>query len=170
MRDLENKFFSETIEPYDPIKVGFKDGRGKQCHDNALYRASKASYESLFDSQQNKNKIFVSNFVPRTSERDLVNHFSKHGEIKEIQIIRDKVTGCSRGYSFIEFYKRDDAFQAYCQANKTTMDNGSRDINVDIVRSGGKQEGFVPRRLGGGYGGKVKGSQIRFGGRDKPFF
>lgn len=68
------------------------------------------------------------------------------------------MTGSSKGYAFIEYYNREDAFKAYCQGNKTTMDNGSRDIVVDIVRSGGKEPGFIPRRLGGGYGGKVKGS------------
>jgi len=83
--------------------------------------------------------------------------------------VRDKVTGCSKCYAFIEFYNRDDAFRAYSRGNRTTMANGSRDIVVDIVRAG-KEPEFNPRRLGGGYGGKVKSSQVRFGGRDKPFY
>ena len=33
----------------------------------------------------------------------------------------------------------------------------------------GVQENWKPRRLGGGYGGRIKSSQIRFGGRDRPF-
>lgn len=44
-----------------------------------------------------------------------------------------------------------------------------RDIIVDFVRAG-KQPNFKPRRLGGGFGGRIKSSQLRFGGRDKPFY
>lgn len=88
--------------------------------------------------KNNKRKIFVSGFIPRTSERDIYQHFGKYGRIENVQIIRDKVTGCSRGYAFVEYLHTDDAFRAYCEANKSVMDNGSRDINVDVVRSGGK--------------------------------
>ena len=76
--------------------------------------------------------------LPRTTERDIHNHFIKYGPVREVSIIRDQVTGCNKGYAFVDYYKRDDAFEAYSRANKTTMDNGSRDIVVDIVRSGGK--------------------------------
>ncbi|CDW89332.1 u11 u12 small nuclear ribonucleoprotein 35 kda [Stylonychia lemnae] len=155
---------------YQNQRQGFKDGRGKQCHDNALYRTSKSTYTSEFDSSQNKSKIFVCGLLPKTSDRDLFHHFERYGSIREINIVRDKVTGSNKGYAFIDFEDREDAFKAYSQANKSTMANGSRDVIVDLVRSGGKQPEFKPRRLGGGYGGKVKGSQIRFGGRDKPFF
>ena len=79
------------------------------------------------------------------------------------------MTGCSKGYAFIEFYSESDAFRAYHRGHRTSMANGSRDIVVDIVRAG-KEPGFVPRRLGGGHGGKIKSSQVRFGGRDKPFY
>ena len=40
--DTEFKKFSNPqkyLEHYDPVKVGFKDGRGVACHDKALYRA-----------------------------------------------------------------------------------------------------------------------------------
>lgn len=30
-------------------------------------------------------------------------------------------------------------------------------------------KGWIPRRLGGGLGGKKESRQLRFGGRDKPF-
>ena len=30
-------------------------------------------------------------------------------------------------------------------------------------------KGWVPRRLGGGVGGKKESGQLRFGGRDRPF-
>lgn len=41
-------------------------------------------------------------------------------------------------------------------------------ILVDFER-GRTVEGWVPRRFGGGLGGKKESGQIRFGGRDRPF-
>ena len=42
-----------------------------------------------------------------------------------------------------------------------------RKILVDIERER-VQPGWVPRRLGGGLGGKKESGQLRFGGRDRP--
>lgn len=41
-------------------------------------------------------------------------------------------------------------------------------ILVDYERSRG-MVGWIPRRLGGGYGGKKESGQLRFGARDRPF-
>lgn len=41
-------------------------------------------------------------------------------------------------------------------------------ILVDYERSRG-MVGWIPRRFGGGYGGKKESGQLRFGARDRPF-
>ena len=88
--------------------------------------------------------------------------------IKKLRLIRNFVTGFSKGYAFVEYHNKEDAFRAYKNGNKKPLGN-AREIYVDIVRAG-RQPNFKPRRLGGGYGGRIKSSQMRFGGRDKPFF
>lgn len=41
IEQIEKTFFSKEIEPYDPLKAGFKDGRGIKYHDEGLERATK---------------------------------------------------------------------------------------------------------------------------------
>jgi U11/U12 small nuclear ribonucleoprotein SNRNP35 len=43
-----------------------------------------------------------------------------------------------------------------------------RQILVDFERER-IVEGWIPRRFGGGVGGKKESGQLRFGGRDRPF-
>lgn len=68
---------------------------------------------SPFDYEENIAKIFVCGFQPKTTDRDLYDHFNKYGQIKEINIMRDKVTGSNKGYAFVEYNFREDAFAAY---------------------------------------------------------
>ena len=58
-------------------------------------------------------KVFVKGINPNISDDNLKEHFSKYGRIKGIQLIRDKVTGSSKGYAFIEFQDKDSAHKAY---------------------------------------------------------
>lgn len=71
--------------------------------------------------------------------------FSRYGEIRKCTLIRDIVTGFSRGYAFVEYYDKYDANKAIRELNKTVIDN--REILVD-----GECErllsGWIPRRLG----------------------
>ena len=49
------------------------------------------------------SRIFVGNIPFSCSEIDLQQWFQTHGyEVSEIELIRDKVTGESRGFGFIE--------------------------------------------------------------------
>lgn len=62
-----------------------------------------------------------------------------------MSVIRDVVTGFSRGYAFIEYYEKYDAAKAQRDLNKTIID--SREILVDgecerLLRD------WIPRRLG----------------------
>ena len=76
------------------------------------------------------------------------------------------MTGISQGYGFITFEDELSARTAYDKANHAVLDDHV--ILVDYERSR-KMKGWVPRRLGGGFGGKKESGQLRFGARDKPF-
>ncbi|CAG8658280.1 11785_t:CDS:2 [Ambispora leptoticha] len=110
--------------------------------------------------------IFVGRLNPDTSEETLQKVFEKFGAIKKIRLVRNLVTGDSRGYAFIEFTHERSSQDAYRNANKMTVDD--RQILVDYERSR-LMEGWIPRRLGGGFGGKKESGQLRFGARDRPF-
>lgn len=76
------------------------------------------------------------------------------------------VTGLSQGYGFVSFKLEKDARCAYKKANKSVLDDHV--ILVDFERSRVMKD-WIPRRLGGGFGGKKDSGQLRFGARDRPF-
>ncbi|XP_075478749.1 U11/U12 small nuclear ribonucleoprotein 35 kDa protein-like [Primulina tabacum] len=76
------------------------------------------------------------------------------------------VTGASRGYGFVEFETEKEKHRAYKDAHHSVIDDS--DIIVDYNRQH-LMPGWIPRRFGGGLGGKKELGQIRFGGRERPF-
>ncbi|KAI0065808.1 cyclophilin-like protein [Artomyces pyxidatus] len=116
-----------------------------------------------------ENVLFVCKLNPVTRDDDLELIFSRFGTIMSCQVIRDKKTGDSLQYAFIEFDKREDAEQAYFKMQNVLVDD--RRIWVDFSQSVarlntswsnnpnvGPQGGRGGRGRGGGRGG--------FGGRD----
>ena len=65
-----------SIPPYNPIEVGYKDGKGFEYHDRALLRASKTSCKRILhkklkvkpSAEFSDNAIFVKGFSPVTAE------------------------------------------------------------------------------------------------------
>lgn len=66
----------------------------------------------------------------------------------------------------MEFVHEEDFVSAFYAAHRTFIDGAQ--ILVDFMRAQ-TVPGWVPRRLGGGVGGKKQSGQMRFGGRDCPF-
>ena len=58
-----------------------------------------------------ENVLFVCKLNPVTRDEDLELIFSRFGTIMSCQVIRDKKTGDSLQYAFIEFDKREEAEQ-----------------------------------------------------------
>eukprot|EP00741_Cyanophora_paradoxa_P012422 tig00020610_g12001.t1 len=155
---------------YDPLKAGSIDGTDTTPHDRAIVRAMNVYYDPARDSKiegDPYNTLFVARLDrSATTEETLHEAFSKFGPIKRIRLVRHIKTGESRGYAFVEFENERAARAAYREANRMVVDG--RQILVDIERER-VSDGWVPRRLGGGLGGKKESGQLRFGGRDRPF-
>lgn len=47
-------------------------------------------------------KIYVGNINPETTEPELRESFEKFGEVSSLAIIKDKESGQSRGFAFVE--------------------------------------------------------------------
>ena len=48
-------------------------------------------------------KLYVGNLSVQIVEDDLQNLFSPHGELVSVSIVKDRYSGSSRGFGFIEF-------------------------------------------------------------------
>ncbi|KAF0476680.1 RNA-binding domain-containing protein [Gigaspora margarita] len=155
---------------YEPLQAGSIDGTDTVPHDHGILRAQNACYvppsnEEGLTSDPFKT-LFVGRLNPITTEKTLKNTFEKFGSIKHIRLVRNLVTGDSRGYAFIEFTHEKSCQEAYKNSYKMIIDD--RQILTDYERSR-TMEGWVPRRLGGGFGGRKESGQLRFGARDRPF-
>jgi RNA recognition motif-containing protein len=63
--------------------------------------------------QEVGRQVIVKGFSQKTLETELKDHFSSSGQVDSVAIVRDVVTGMSRGYAFITFKDEESAFNAY---------------------------------------------------------
>ena len=110
------------------------------------------------------NKLFVGNLSFGTTEGDLKEIFSKHGNVTEVNIIMDRMTGRSRGFGFVEM-ESDDACQRAIQALNGVEVDG-RAITVNEARERAPRQGGGGGGYGGGRGGGGGGGRGYGGGRD----
>jgi peptidyl-prolyl cis-trans isomerase-like 4 len=68
-----------------------------------------------------------------TTDQDLETIFSRFGEILSCEIVRDKKTGDSLCYAFIEYDNKEDAEQAFFKMDNVLIDD--RRIHVDFSQS-----------------------------------
>ncbi|HYO79884.1 MAG TPA: RNA-binding protein [Bryobacteraceae bacterium] len=106
--------------------------------------------------------IFVGNLSYRTTEEELQSAFGNFGTVDRVSIVRDRETGQSRGFAFVEMPNAQEAEQAINGMNG--RDFGGRAINVNEARpreerggGGGGGNRFGGNRGGGGGGGGREG-------------
>lgn len=77
-------------------------------------------------------RIYVGNFVYETTEEELRESFEAHGTVEEISIVRDRDTGRSKGFGFVEMPTAGEAEAAISALNGKEV-NG-RVITVNEAR------------------------------------
>ena len=103
--------------------------------------------------------IFVGNLPYATTEQELVDMFSQHGEVAKASIIIDRETGRSKGFGFVEMSTDEEAADAIEKFNGADYDG--RAITVNEARPQAPRE----NRGGGGGGGYGQGNRDRGGNR-----
>ncbi|KAL3865964.1 hypothetical protein ACJMK2_043308 [Sinanodonta woodiana] len=159
--------WSPLAKVYDPLMTGSIDGTDMEPHDRGIVRAMNSKYKPNKDvTGIPQNTIFVAHLNPSTSETTLESVFSEYGEIKYLRLVRDIVTGISRGYAFIEYTDERSAQRAERHADKMDLDGKKILVDFECERT---LPGWIPRRMGGGFGGRKESGQLRFGGKERPF-
>lgn len=158
--------WSPIARVYDPLKAGSIDGTDVKPHDHGIVRAMEANYKTnAHVSTEPKTTIFVGRLSPTTTEDTVKEFFAHYGDVKSCHLVRDVVTGFSKRYAFVEFYDTRTALAASA-ANQLSIDDCKIFVDFEQERV---LPGWIPRRLGGGFGGKKESGQLRFGGLDRPF-
>uniref|UniRef100_A0AC34QAW2 Peptidyl-prolyl cis-trans isomerase n=1 Tax=Panagrolaimus sp. JU765 TaxID=591449 RepID=A0AC34QAW2_9BILA len=85
------------------------------------------------DEKPPDNVLFVCKLNPVTTSEDLEMIFSRFGDIVECEVIKDRRTGDSLQYAFIEFAKPEQCEAAYLKMDNVLIDD--RRIHVDFSQS-----------------------------------
>jgi RNA recognition motif-containing protein len=105
-----------------------------------------------------ETKIYVGNLSYDTKEEDLRELFAQAGTVASVALIKDRDTGQSKGFAFIEMSNQSEAEKAIQMFNSYTLAN--RPLKVNLARPkeersfGGGGGGYGDKRggPGGGYG------------------
>ena len=93
-----------------------------------------------------ETKLYVGNLPYDSTEDDLRAIFAKAGPVKAITVVRDRDSGRSRGFAFVEMEADADAQKAVSMLNGT--DFGGRPLTVNIARPREERPGGGQRRPG----------------------
>jgi RNA recognition motif-containing protein len=102
----------------------------------------------------NKN-LYIGNLPAKVSEEDLKANFSEVGKVLTVNVIKDKFTGLSRGFGFVEMETEEAAKEAIQRFNGGQLLGNTITVNEarpkrDSEGGRGGGGGFRSGRGGGG--------------------
>jgi RNA recognition motif-containing protein len=105
-------------------------------------------------------KLYVGNLPYSTTEDDLRTLFAQAGEVKSVAVIKDRDSGTSKGFGFIEMGTQEEAQKAISTFDGYSM--GDRQLKVNMARPREERGGFGNNRGGSGGYGRRSPSQRRY--------
>ena len=99
--------------------------------------------------------IYVGNLSSQVTEGDLQQAFEAFGEVTSARVIKDKFSGESRGFGFVEMPTKAEAESAISSMNEQELKGRALRVNEARPRSEGRQGD----RGGGGGGGRRDGGR-----------
>ncbi len=108
-------------------------------------------------------KLYVGNLSYETSEDDLRTLFSQAGAVASVALIKDRDTGRSKGFAFIEMTTQSEAQKAISMYSGYKLND--RDLTVNMARPREERSGFggsFNRNGNGGAKHKARGGNRRY--------
>ena len=99
-------------------------------------------------------KIYVGNLSYATGEAELTQLFAGLGAVDSVQAIRDRATGRSKGFGFVEMHDDQEAAAALQALHQREFDG--RQLNVNEARPMERSGGGYASRNGFGQGGQKR--------------
>ena len=98
-------------------------------------------------------KLYVGGLAWATTDDGLTAAFAPFGNLISAKVVKDRETGRSRGFGFVEYSSEEEAKKALDAMNNTEIDG--RRIRIDLAQD--RVPGAGPRPGGGGGGGGYGG-------------
>ncbi len=108
-----------------------------------------------------ESKLYVGNLAYSTTEEELRTMFAQAGTVKSVAIIKDRDTGRSKGFGFVEMETDAEAQAAITMFKETKMQDRILTVNLAKPREEGGRGGFNRGGGGGGRGGRGGGGGNR---------
>ena len=110
-------------------------------------------------------KLYVGNLSYSVTEDELRELFAQAGNVTSVAVIKERDTGQSKGFAFVEFGSQADAQKAISRFNGQKL--GERTLTVNLARP--KEERSRSGGYGGGYGGYGGNRNRRSGGGSRRY-
>ena len=112
-----------------------------------------------------ETKLYVGNLAYSTTEEDLQDLFTQAGTVKSVALIKDRETGRSKGFAFVEMDNQAETEKAISMFHGSMMNDRALTVNIarpreERPRSGGNRFD----RGGGRDSGRGGGRSNRSGG------
>jgi RNA-binding protein 39 len=75
-------------------------------------------FEEIKPGDREKRTVMISRLPSTVTEADVIDFFAPVGRVREVKLIRDRFTGKSKGYGFVEFYEDSSIYPAIQQNGK----------------------------------------------------
>lgn len=93
-----------------------------------------------------ESKLYVGNLSYSTTEDDLRSLFFQAGTVTSVALIKDRDSGQSKGFAFVEMSSQSEAQKAITMFNGYSM--GNRELRVSMARPREERGGFPDRGSG----------------------
>ena len=88
--------------------------------------------------------IYVGNLAINISDDELKTMFAEYGEVESAKIIKDRFSGRSKGFGFVEMPNNSEADQAIKALNRNLLHG--QNIKVNPANPGGKRSAKAKKR------------------------
>jgi peptidyl-prolyl cis-trans isomerase-like 4 len=128
---LEDDFDAEAVQEMDEIELE-KKTREQEARSRAVVLEMIGDLPDV-DAKPPEESLFVCKLNPVTTDEDLEIIFSRFGKVTSCDVIRDRRTGDSLCYAFINFETKEMCEAAYFKMDNALIDD--RRIHVDFSQS-----------------------------------
>ena len=106
--------------------------------------------------------IYVGNLPREVTEEELRQEFTAFGEVASVSIIKDKYSGQSRGFGFVEMPSKSEGQAAITGLKGKTLKDRTLEVSEARPRSDSRGSESYRGGRGGGFGGGRGGRQRRY--------
>lgn len=110
-----------------------------------------------------ETKLYVGNLSYSTTEETLRLLFSEYGSVASVELIKDRDTGYSKGFAFVEMASQSESNEAISSLNGTDLENRVIKVSVAKPREERPRGSWYADSPSKSYGNKSSGGQKRAG-------